>query len=252
MEMKRVSPSAILLAAMLSMAGPAFGQGRSGGSAPTPRASPPGAPVRVVSSGVPRGPATVRGGGNVQVTVINNLGATMSPATAIPADSFAVPGLGFDFVHAAAVNRSLNRVASGVSFVPASFVALPFFTAQPEVIVVQSPPPVIVVQAPAPVIIREGASAEATGSPTPAPAADSAPQQAAPEARREAAEYVFIQRDGRVVFAVAFTVEGNRLFYVTREGNRRTLAIAAIDFDATTRMNEERGIRFALPAPRES
>jgi len=130
-------------------------------------------------------------------------------------------------------------------------VALPFFTAQPEVIVVQAPPPVIVVQAPPPIIIREGASAGATGYPTAAPAVDSAPQ-AAPEARREAAEYVFIQRDGRVVFAVAFTVEGNRLFYITREGNRRALAIAAIDFDATTRMNEERGIRFALPAPRES
>ena len=93
---------------------------------------------------------------------------------------------------------------------------------------------------------------EATGNSAPASAADSAPQGAAPEARREAAEYVFVQRDGRVVFAVAFTVEGDRLFYITREGNRRALAIGAIDFDATTHMNEERGIRVALPASRES
>ena len=188
----------------------------------------------------------MRGGGNVQVTVINNLGPTTSPATMIPTDSLAVPGLGFDFVHAAAVNRSLNRIAPGVFFAPASFVTLPFFTAQPEVIVVQSPPPVIVVQSPPPVIIREGASAEAAGD------SPSAHPQAAPEPRREASEYVFIQRDGRVVFAVAFTVEGNRVFYITREGNRRALAIGAIDFEATTRMNEERGIRVNLPAPRES
>ncbi len=195
---------------------------------------------------------TVRGGGNVQVTVINNFGSPTSPPTAVPADSFPVPGLGFDFVHAAAVNRLPSRVSPGISFVPASFAALPFFTSQPEVVVVQSPPPVIIVQPPAPVIIREGASAETTGNSAPPSAGDFAPQGAAPEARREAAEYVFVQRDGRVVFAVAFTVEGDRLFYITREGNRRALAIVAIDFDATTRMNEERGIRVALPASRRS
>lgn len=247
--MKRAWANAIFLAAMLSVAGPAFAQ-RRGGSASIPRSS--AAPIRVVSSPAPRGVATVRGGGNVQVTVINNLGATTTPVTVVPVDSFPVPGLGFDFVHAAAVSRATNRTSSGVSFVPASFVGFPFFTAQPEVVVVQSPPPVIVVQAPPPVIIREGASAEATGNSAPAPGADSAPQGAAPQARHEAPEYVFVQRDGRVVFAVAFTVQGDRVSYITREGNRRALAIAAIDFDATTQMNEERGIRVTLPAPRES
>jgi hypothetical protein len=188
--------------------------------------------------------------GNVQVTLNNNLGPTVSPGTAISTDSLPVPGLGFDFVHAAAVSRATGRVPAIVSPIGTSFVALPFFTPQPEVVVVQSPPPVIVVQPPAPVILREGASTESNANaPASAPIA-SVPQEA--EVHREAAEYVFVQRDGRVVFAVAFTVEGDRVSYITREGNRRNLAIGAIDFDATTRMNEERGIRVALPASRES
>jgi hypothetical protein len=188
--------------------------------------------------------------GNVQVTVINNLGSTVSPETAITTDSLPVPGLGFDFVHAAAVSRATGRVPAIGSPIGTSFIALPFFTPPPEVVVVQSPPPVIVVQAPAPVIVRQGASTESNAHAPASGLAAAAPQEV--EVRREAAEYVFVQRDGRVVFAVAFTVEGDRVSYITREGNRRSLAIGAIDFDATTRMNEERGIRVALPASRES
>jgi hypothetical protein len=44
-----------------------------------------------------------------------------------------------------------------------------------------------------------------------------------------------------LLFAVAFSQSAERVTYVTKEGIRRGLALADVDVDATSRMNEERG-----------
>jgi hypothetical protein len=64
----------------------------------------------------------------------------------------------------------------------------------------------------------------------------------------EPAEYVFVRRDGGLVFAVAYSWENGTLRYVTRDGMRRTIARDAIDLTATQQFNEQRGLSFPSPA----
>jgi hypothetical protein len=63
------------------------------------------------------------------------------------------------------------------------------------------------------------------------------------------AEFVFVQRDGSTLFAVAYTTWNNKVQYVTKEGLRRTVALDSLDLDATQKLNEERGNTINLPAP---
>jgi hypothetical protein len=54
-------------------------------------------------------------------------------------------------------------------------------------------------------------------------------------------EFVFLRRDGRVLFASAFSISEGQVFYVTPEGIRHTISVAQLDADGTRRMNNELG-----------
>jgi len=61
-------------------------------------------------------------------------------------------------------------------------------------------------------------------------------------------QYVFVRRDGTIIFAVAYTWENGNLRYVTTDGLRRTVSVQLLDLDATRQFNEQRGLSFRLPA----
>jgi hypothetical protein len=158
------------------------------------------------------------------------------------------PGLGFDFSHLAAVNsgRSRSRFHRGFGF-DNGFGFSGFLLTSPEVIVEgpageggQQPP---IEEA----VAANGASADnrsnledqflpSTSSSIPAPPP------------RDEAEYVFVRRDGTLLFGVAFMWDHGTLRYVTRDGLRRSVPQEALDMDATQQFNEQRGVSFRLPA----
>ncbi len=65
---------------------------------------------------------------------------------------------------------------------------------------------------------------------------------------RDTAEYVFVRRDGTLLFAVAYSWDNGTLRYVTRDGLRRSVTQDTLDMDATQQFNEQRGVNFHLPA----
>jgi hypothetical protein len=69
------------------------------------------------------------------------------------------------------------------------------------------------------------------------PSAPTAPQPEVPE-------YVFVRRDGGLLFAVAYSWDRGMLRYVTREGFRKSVLRDALDLEATRRFNEQRGLSF--------
>ena len=78
-------------------------------------------------------------------------------------------------------------------------------------------------------------------------------RQLAPRSRRprlcdlpEASDFLLVLKNGAMVSAVAFTRQGDQLIYVTKEGNRRTMAVATIDSDATSKINAARGTPLKL------
>ena len=155
-----------------------------------------------------------------------------------------VPGLGFDFPHLAAVsgNRRFGHGGFGFGF-PFGFSGF-----------LLSPP-----------IIDEGAVADSqvaeddfADDPTPqqyaprrsrAPRPPSEPQaESAPAPVPDAEQYVFVRRDGSLVFAVAYAWENGTLRYVTPDGLRHSIGRDALDLNATQQFNEQRGINFRIPA----
>lgn len=173
--------------------------------------------------------------------------APTEDANSFESDDFPVPGLGFDYVHFAAINCALHNGSfrfghhehnGGSSFVPILFGGYPFYydesgydqpqqEAEPQ-------PQVNVVQQPA--SAQRGESSSDAESPV---AATSAPQISEPV--RDIGEFVLVRRDGRILFASMFSVDGEQLLYVTPEGMRRTIPVAQLDADATQQMNEARG-----------
>ena len=55
-----------------------------------------------------------------------------------------------------------------------------------------------------------------------------------------------VRRDGRILFASAFSVSGAQVTYVTPEGIRHSVPMAEMDPDATQQMNEARGTTVQL------
>jgi hypothetical protein len=167
-------------------------------------------------------------------------------------DFSASPGLGFDYSHFAAVNggsgiddiRMRDRVSAGVPF------GFGGFLLSPEVVVVDGQ------QGEAPAAAEENAegnAGNAGGAENAATERENLQDQFAPASLgpaapiREAAEYVFVRRDGSLVFAVAYTWDHGTLRYVTRDGLRRSIASDALDMDATQQFNEQRGLNFKTP-----
>jgi hypothetical protein len=170
----------------------------------------------------------------------------------VPLDTvgtFPVPGLGFDFAHLAALQRNVRvsdisvlstaeRLTLLQRFTRVVPIAFPFLSAPAPVIIIQQPPVVLLQQPPAPEPGAAPAERVRYAEPT---------ETTQPQALPELGEFVLLRRDGGVVFAVAFSIAGDRLTYVTREGVRRSFPLAELDFDATRRMNEERGTFIHLP-----
>lgn len=161
-------------------------------------------------------------------------------------DEIGVPGLGFDYVHLAAVSGNFRFNPPGFgrgerrehnNFVtPIFFGGFPYYSDFPDYQQVQQQPQVIVIQQPAPAV-----TAQQAAPPTQELNKDVGIPAAAPAPAREVGEFILVRRDGRVLFASAFSVIGAQLQYVTPEGIRRTLPMAELDAVATQDMNEARG-----------
>lgn len=173
-----------------------------------------------------------------------------------------VPGLGFDYPHLAAINRNLETralidpvtqqrlaLARQIRRETPAVPVIPFFPFAPQVIVVQSPPPVIVLQ-----------QTEADASYAPAMRAErvgtavreaepivEAPVARAVEPHKVLDEYILVRKDGGVIRMVAFSAHNGRIIYITRDGLRRSIALAELDREATILRNEERGAEVKLP-----
>lgn len=154
-----------------------------------------------------------------------------------------VPGLGFDYPHLAAVNPQHGRGRSGFGQ------SVPFgygyggYLLSPE-IVVENPQAVEEAQ--------QGPPDDSGASPVAGDAGNGAERQyysrPAPEPPVDTSEYVFVRRDGGLLFAVAYSWDNGTLHYVTRDGVRKSVTQDALDMDATQQFNEQRGLSFRVPA----
>jgi hypothetical protein len=61
------------------------------------------------------------------------------------------------------------------------------------------------------------------------------------------AQFVFVQRDGGKLYAVAYSFLNDKLQYVTKEGVRHSVGVDLLDLDATQKTNEQLGNRINLP-----
>jgi len=176
--------------------------------------------------------------------------AAVQPATRsngfLP-DFTGVPGLGFDFVHYAAVHPGWNgrrgRTGPYLGYYP--FFDSGFLLPYAQGYVASSDD--------APVYQGQGGdSSDASGEAYTGGDRGYGPRTVSsydvvvsPQAPSQA--YVFVRRDGTVFFAVAYSFESGNLYYVTQEGFRRSEARDALDLNATQQFNEQRGLSFRIP-----
>jgi len=153
-----------------------------------------------------------------------------------------VPGLGFDYPHFFATHPNAGRHQHDFGFV------IPFFSGG--------------FYLPVPAYADESASAQKaeegeTNAQQPEPAEEPAPRDRDTSTSRrlraeavpaQQSEYVFVRRDGTLIFAVGYSWINDRLQYVTEEGLRRTVPLNTLDLDATQQFNEQRGVPIQLPA----
>jgi hypothetical protein len=179
------------------------------------------------------------------VGTLNHGASVGSRLTNLPVFSTTnVPGLGFDYPHLAAVSPQRGRRHTGFGQnVPFGFGG---FLMSPE-IVVENPQAVEEAQQAA----DEGAgpypvTADAREPARPYVATRDTPDPA--PVPKDAEEYVFVRRDGGLLFAVAYSWENGTLRYVTPEGQRKSVTQESLDMDATQQFNEQRGLSFRVPA----
>lgn len=219
-------------------------------SSAAPRAGAPAhAPVRTSVAGVgriPVGGVPIRGGSQGRRTNM------MSGLSTLPsfATSFGnTPGLGFDFPHMAAVDsdRGFRRGHSHLN--EGSFGFGGFLLSSPEVIVMEGQQGEGGQAAPDEEAIanagNNGGNSDRNLEDQFLPAAN---RLGPPAPVRDASEYVFVRRDGTLLFGVAYSWDKGTLRYITREGQRRSISQDALDMDATQQFNEQRGVNFHTPA----
>ena len=166
-----------------------------------------------------------------------------------------VPGLGFDYVHLAAVGPKNGQLGRGGKFrQTAPFGFGGYLITSPE-IVVENPQAVEEAQETAAEqgdgelqAQFEDAQRRAYRAGQQSAVQQVAPAEPAPEPAADPASYVFVMRDGTMVFAVAYTWENGMLRYVTPEGQRKSVAAEALDVNATTKFNESQGLNFHVGA----
>jgi hypothetical protein len=161
-----------------------------------------------------------------------------------------VPGLGFDFPHLAAINGGRRHEDGG--FFPFGFNG--FLLSSPGVITeepapVEQQPVAETAAGSANDIEREHALEGRERRPHIEEERALAAGNAAPPApQHDAPEYVFVKRDGGLVFAVAYSWDNGTLRYITHNGLRGSVIRGALDLDATQQFNEQRGLDFRSPA----
>jgi hypothetical protein len=267
--MSRFSITAMMLLAIPALAaaqhhggGAAFAPSRP--AMVVPRAAP--APAR----GIVRAPSGISSPSRVGVPVTRarNSGRTFNgnPANFGPngTDFQNVPGLGFDYPHLAAIsgNRRFpgGRFGGGYPFgygYGGYLYGSPYYDspgiddqgqpadtapADPQASAADENIPADAYDLP-PMPRRPRAPRSAND-----PQAASAQAQSAPAPQPDAEQYVFVRRDGGVVFAVAYSWDKGTLRYVTPEGLRRSIGRDALDLNATQQFNEQRGLTFQAPA----
>jgi hypothetical protein len=198
----------------------------------------PAAPHHPSKPVVPKSPAR-------NYPVSSYPGYTNAP---LPNDGFneggyPIPGLGFDYVHYAAVHPGVYRrnfrggavvpfIGGGI-YVPSGYYGEPGPTAE------QPAEP-----------DAEPAQAQAEQPNYAAPPV-SAPQRERTIASTPSApspEFIFVRRDGSVFFAIAYSWSNGSLQYITQDGLRRVAPLTTLDLDATSQFNEQRGLSFRSPA----
>lgn len=169
-----------------------------------------------------------------------------------------VPGLGFDYVHLAAVGghgrgffsgRDRDRHRPFVAYFPffGGGYYLPLFDDDSY----DEGGPVAASDE-----YADGEEAQTAqeypAPPRPADTAQGLPSlpPATAEAKIEPTtdQYVFVRRDGSLFFAVAYTWDQGNLRYITTEGMRRSASGDTLDLNATQQFNEQRGLNFRLPS----
>jgi hypothetical protein len=254
--------AAVVLALPLAVCAQRAGGVGGGAVARTGAVSAPAAAVRVSAptgahpvNHVAVATHMVPAGGHVRTSSPNRI-VSLNPrfANSNIVSSDNVPGLGFDYPHLAAVgpkNGQLGRNARFRQAVPFGFGG--FLLSTPE-IVVENPQAVEEAQENADQVdpdmqaqfeaaqmqaYRAGQRSAVQQAPPPPPAAEPAP---------DPASYVFVMRDGGVVFAVAYSWDNGTLRYVTPEGQRKSIAAESLDMSATQSFNESRGLSFRVGA----
>jgi hypothetical protein len=162
-----------------------------------------------------------------------------------------VPGLGFDYPHLAAISG--NRRGRGGRFGGGAPFGFSGFLLSPSIITDDQP-------------AEDSQSADAPYATDEQQTPEDAPQvqreprrsrgsrsaeaqpESAPAPPRDVEQYVFVRRDGSLVFAVAYTWENGTLRYITPDGLRRSIGRDALDLNATQQFNEQRGVDFRAPA----
>jgi len=247
----QIAGTAIVTLLACSAAGAQMRGGGSSGVSIPARAAPARVTSMVRQSGVSAAPFTSGARASRQPTVIQvapngrvNSRTNSFANTFNSDDGIGVPGLGFDYVHLAAISGNFRNNGQGFGhgthrqrdfITPIFFGGFPYYSDFSDYQQEQQPPQIIVIQQPAPAVTaqQEAPAAQAAyDAPTPAPAPAPVP---------EVGELILVRRDGRVLFASVFSVTGTQLQYVTPEGIRHTLPLTELDTVATQEMNEARG-----------
>jgi hypothetical protein len=168
------------------------------------------------------------------------------------------PGLGFDFPHLAAINANRHpRFRNFGGVFPFGFNG--FLLGASPVIVEDAAPAEATEERPdaeARELAAENAQLREVvrlgRSRSRATQNDSAPRELASREDQPAPEqektnpYVFVRRDGSLVFALGYSWDKDTLRYVTPDGARRSIQREALDLPATQEFNEQRGLNFHL------
>jgi hypothetical protein len=152
-----------------------------------------------------------------------------------------VPGFGFDYTHFFAVHPNAGRRFRRDSGFVIPFIDGGFYMPVPMYADQGAPPPPddseAAIQPPPP---DQTAARDSDNNLRDRMRAEPLPP--------EETEYVFVRRDGSLIFAVGYSLINDRLQYVTAEGLRRTIPLNTLDLSATQQFNEQRGVAIRLPA----
>lgn len=267
--MNRIIPRATLLALTLFAATSVNAQVRGRIAAPPARpvavhsAPVRNAPVRVATRLTTPSSTMVRRATAIahvpRITFVNSTRSGVNPQRT---SAYPVPGLGFSYSDYFAMHppnsgpRRGEFRNRGANFIePLLLFGMPGYYGDSGY-VDDEPPAETQPEAPAPqqpqVIYVLPPGAQQGASATEAASTLSAPTAQTPSREADTSEYIFLLRDGKLLFANGFSVQGDQIVFITQDGVRRKVALADLDVDATRLLNEQRGTTISLPADKSS